>query len=48
MPLTQAIQLERIVKRVDNAIHNPSVNYKSVKDALVVMKALVSFESNRV
>jgi hypothetical protein len=38
MPLTQAIQLERIVKRVDNAIHNPSINYKSVKDALIVMK----------
>jgi hypothetical protein len=39
MPPTQAIQIERMVKRVDNAIHNPSTDYKSVKNALADLKA---------
>jgi hypothetical protein len=39
MPPTRALKIERIVKRVDNAIHNPSVNYRGVKDALADLKA---------
>ena len=35
---SQAIVIERMLKRVDNAIHNPSVNYKGVKDALADLK----------
>jgi hypothetical protein len=39
MPPSKAIQIERMVKRVDNAIHNPSVDYRGVKDALADLKA---------
>lgn len=39
MPPTQAIQIERMVKRVDNAIHNPSTDYKSVSAALADLRA---------
>ena len=39
MPSSQAIQIERMVKRVDNAIHNPSVKYTGVKAALADLKA---------
>ena len=39
MPPTQAIQTERMVKRVDNAIHNPAIDYKGVKAALADLKA---------
>lgn len=36
---SKAIQIERMVKRVDNAIHNPSIDYKGVKAALADLKA---------
>lgn len=36
---SQAIVIERMLKRVDNAIHNPSVDYKGVRDALDDLKA---------
>jgi hypothetical protein len=36
---TQAIQIERMVKRVNNAIHNPSTDYKSVSAALADLRA---------
>jgi hypothetical protein len=39
MPPTRATQNERMVKRVDNAIHNSSVDYRSVKSALADLKA---------
>ena len=34
MPPTRAVQLERFVKRVENAIRNPSIDYNSVKSAI--------------
>lgn len=38
MPPSRALQIERIVKRVDNAIHNPSIDYKGVKSAMEHLK----------
>ena len=40
MPPSHALQIERMVKRVDNAIHNPSVDSRAVKEALTEMKAV--------
>jgi hypothetical protein len=39
MPATRAIQIERLVKRVENAINNPVIDYNGVKDALAELKA---------
>lgn len=39
MPPSKGIQIERMVKRVDNAIHNPSIDYKGVSDALADLRA---------
>ena len=36
---SRAIQIERMVKRVDNAIHNPAIDFKGVKAALADLKA---------
>lgn len=40
MPPSHALQIERMVKRVNNAIHNPSVDSRAVKEALTELKAV--------
>jgi predicted KAP-like P-loop ATPase len=39
MPPSKEVRIERMVKRVDNAIHNPSVDYNGVREALEDLKA---------
>lgn len=39
MPPSREVRIERMVKRVDNAIHNPSVNYTGVCEAIEDLKA---------
>lgn len=40
MPPSQAIQIERMVKRVDNAIHNPAFDSRAVTEALTLLKSV--------
>ena len=39
MPPSQGVRIERMLKRVDNAIHNPTQSYEDVRDALVDLRA---------
>ena len=41
MPVSEAVRIERLVKRVDNAIHNPAMDYKSVREALDDLKRVI-------
>ena len=41
MPISEAVRIERLVKRVDNAIHNPAMDYKTVREALDDLKCVI-------
>jgi len=41
MPISEAVRIERLVKRVDNAIHNPAIDYKTVREALDDLKCVI-------